>query len=585
MKSFIKVFAIIYIPFSVSALIVFYFLNSLLLESAELELLQELRNKWDILLINEVDQKEKNERHALIHEIFENTKLRITFIEKSGIVLDDGYIDFAKVSEMENHRKRPEIIQAFNSEEGHSSRYSFTTNMEMLYFAKRVSENLVMRIAYPKIHVMEVKETFSNQVSWIFLGLFFITAIITVLLARRISVPLQKLDYIAESLEAGKSNVTFPTFYDNTMMKVSDLIQRIYQAMLSKQQILQEEYEKRNYIYGILDEGIILLNEENEILYLNENAQKYLKIDLAEGMNLLKDIDDFEVIDFFTDILSNKDNNVWKEKELKSRLFDLNLRIGFSTQNKSIGDAKGFAGDENKAREKLLIFYDITEKVKYQKYKSKLVGNISHELRTPLSMIMGYAETILNEPKMAEKTRNRFLEKIFNNSKRINGIIADVLELHKLESMGFDFRTRENTSIKEVVLDLKAQYGKITEKKINFECRVEDVNVNFEHLFSILSNLIGNAIKYSTGQTIDVEIQSQNKEVILSVEDEGPIISGEDQHRIFERFYTASTSRNKAYSGTGLGLPIVKHIAQLYDGDIKLEKGTKSGNRFVVTLY
>ncbi len=70
----------------------------------------------------------------------------------------------------------------------------------------------------------------------------------------------------------------------------------------------------------------------------------------------------------------------------------------------------------------------------------------------------------------------------------------------------------------------------------------------------------------------------------ICVDDQGPLITGADRERVFERFYTCSQSRNKQHSGTGLGLSIVKHIATLYNGTVNLEANSDGGNRFLVTL-
>lgn len=235
--------------------------------------------------------------------------------------------------------------------------------------------------------------------------------------------------------------------------------------------------------------------------------------------------------------------------------------------------------------EKLIVFLDVTEEVQYGRFKFELVENISHELKTPLAMVQGYAETILNDPQMEAETLARFLQKIFNGSKRINGIINDLLELHKLESIGRRVHLEAPTLVADVMQDIINRFAEVQTPKIVYDIRTLNVHIHHEHLFSILSNLIDNAVKYSGGKKIFVSLIKMGTVIEIQVEDEGAMIEESERERIFERFYTISRSRSHIRSGTGLGLPIVKHIAQLYRGNVALFESRHGGNNFTVTLH
>ena len=99
----------------------------------------------------------------------------------------------------------------------------------------------------------------------------------------------------------------------------------------------------------------------------------------------------------------------------------------------------------------------------------------------------------------------------------------------------------------------------------------------------ILTNLINNAIKYSTGKNIDVLIYDKDNKLIIEVADYGPLIDEKERKRIFERFYTVSKSRNN--SGFGLGLSIVKHITLLYGGKAYIYANENNGNTFKIEMY
>lgn len=598
MKTFLKVFLSIFIPFTISTLVVFYYTNSIMIESAKGELLKEMKNKW-VIIAESINFNPENtkENHQLLRRISKQTELRITQIDAKGTVLDDSYIEAEKVKNIENHLSRPEIQDAIYTSEGHVNRYSHTTHLEMIYYARKLENGTILRLAYPATYIRALKAEYTRQSLSIFIFLFIIITIIAIFLAQRISLPIQKLDFIAEKIEKGTPHIHFPRFHDATMSKIGNLIYRIYKAMLAEKDLLLKQQEKQGYIFGILEEGILLLDENNNILYSNKKAESYLNTRFISGQNLFADIDDYEVLNFFNDVLSKNDQSLWEEKEFRQKVFDVNLKITSNTEHwesyKQLSEHQDnfLAGISQSSvlnspkKEKLIVFTDITEKIKYKKFKSKLVCNISHELKTPLAMIMGYAETILSDENMPKSISTKFLQKIYKNSERINKIINNVLGLHKLESSADEpIRIKEPSRLADLIEELKSGYDGKNSMEIQYSGTLKTVNILYDHLYSILSNLVSNAIKYSHGKNVYISIQKTGEFLEINVEDEGPAIPPEKKDRIFERFYTVSDSRNPANSGTGLGLPIVKHIAQLYDGEVQLKTGQYRGNAFTVTL-
>lgn len=565
MKSFLKTLLIISVPITLGTMVAFYFSNDLMLKSAQRELRNDMRDKWEIVALHLQSGSRAIDTYRLIRAISEKTELRITIIEETGRVIDDSYFTKEEVARLENHRDRPEIVEAINHQEGYVVRYSTTTEMDMVYFARKMTDSVILRLSYPATYINIIKHEFTRQNLYIFFLSLSIILLIAIYLASRISKPIQKLDHIAQQIELGKSEIQFPSFRDPSMIKIANMIKRIYTSMINEQIQLQQEQEKLEHVFRILEEGIILLDNSNNIIHFNDKAANYLNISLKQMTNLLTDIRDEEIRRFFQDILSVDQNKLWKSKELKDALFEVNLTIH--------------------KEEKLIVFFNVTRERQYELYKYELIENISHELKTPLSMILGYAETILGDPEMTRPMLNRFLNKIFSASKRINGIINDLLEIHKLESSGRTIVPEIPTVLAEVIQDVKNRFLDNLTKVIQFNTEVEEVMVHYEHLFSIITNLTENAVKYSRGNYIYVTISRKGKQVSIIVEDEGPPIPNEERDRIFERFYTVSRSRNKKESGSGLGLPIVKHISQLYGGNVYVTSSEHGGNLFTVTLY
>ncbi len=172
------------------------------------------------------------------------------------------------------------------------------------------------------------------------------------------------------------------------------------------------------------------------------------------------------------------------------------------------------------------------------------------------------------------------------SSVRLNQLINDIVELHRLESVGDGFSLDAPVALSDIEAAVVPLYGGRDDGRIVvFDADEGDVAILAEHLQSVLINLIDNAFKYSEGDRIIATIQRTGPCVEITVDDSGPLISGSDRERIFERFYTCSKSRNKHHSGTGLGLSIVKHIASLYGGTVCVAENRFGGNRFRVSLY
>ncbi|NOQ51127.1 MAG: hypothetical protein GQ578_02750, partial [Desulfuromonadaceae bacterium] len=150
MRSFAKVFLVLFIPIFIALVLTFYFTHSMMLTNARHELLQEMKNKWIILALQSKDLDfATRESHARLTEMTRQTSLRITVVDRRGRVLLDSLVPFDRIASMENHKGRPEIKDAIYSADGFATRFSSTTDMQMFYFARKLSDDRVLRLAYP----------------------------------------------------------------------------------------------------------------------------------------------------------------------------------------------------------------------------------------------------------------------------------------------------------------------------------------------------------------------------------------------------------------------------------------------------
>ncbi len=565
MRLFLKLFFTFFLTFTILLSTFLYFSNKSINSELENNILSELKSKTSILCLINYQKTFDPLLHQKILEISKQAGMRITIIETNGKVLDDSFLEKERVEQMDNHKNRPEVIEATTSakEEGISFRKSETMKQEMFYYAKFCKDkNIIIRVAYPSDYIENLSKIFKKENISLYFFLISLIFIVSLFFAKKISSQIIKLDLVAEELGKENQNILFPEFKEPTMSKLSGIIYKIYNTMKDKNIKLKYEQEKLNLIFSILEQGMILLEKDNTVVKFNSKVEKYLNINIKEKCNFFDSIsNNYELLEFF-DILNSSTDKIFK-KLLDKRIFEIYLK---------------FIGDQ-----KLIVFYDITEREQYIGFKHQLIENISHELKTPISTIMGYAETLIDNPNIKKEIQNNFLNGIYKNSKVMIEIIDDIIEIHKLETLGKIRENIEEFSIDDILNELKDYYLNCS-KQINFTTKISKINIIDYHLLSVMKNLIDNAVKYSEGNTIDVEISRENEESIVRVSDEGPIIPKNERERIFERFYTVSKSRNKDKSGSGLGLSIVKHIANLYKGEVKLYTNSKRGNTFEVSF-
>jgi len=237
----------------------------------------------------------------------------------------------------------------------------------------------------------------------------------------------------------------------------------------------------------------------------------------------------------------------------------------------------------------VILFRDITELRQTEAMRRDFIANVSHELRTPLSILRGYLETLLENPKQPPAELLRIFEVMERHSNRLNLLVDDVLSLARLEGSGvaLDRTTvRPATFLRDIMRDWEKKFAA---KNLQTEVDVSDdlppLRADEGRLQEIVYNLLDNAVKYSRpGGRIIVRAERIGETITLTVSDDGVGIPARDLPRIFERFYRADQARHRDLGGTGLGLSIVKHIAQLHGGTVEAESELGRGTTVRVHL-
>ncbi|MCX6165712.1 MAG: ATP-binding protein, partial [Ignavibacteriae bacterium] len=221
--------------------------------------------------------------------------------------------------------------------------------------------------------------------------------------------------------------------------------------------------------------------------------------------------------------------------------------------------------------------------------RNEFLGNVTHELRTPIFAIQLSLETLLDGAVNDENVNIDFLKRALNQTTRLTELVDDLIEISRLET---DMKiSKRYFEINRFIYDIKNELSELSKKRkieIKIESEVSDKTRAFgdeERLKQVIINLIDNAIKYTNEDgEIKIGITKTEKDVLISVSDNGVGIPKDDLPRIFERFYRVDKTRSRDMGGSGLGLSIVKHILELHNSAIKVESDEGKGTRFEFNL-
>jgi two-component system phosphate regulon sensor histidine kinase PhoR len=233
-----------------------------------------------------------------------------------------------------------------------------------------------------------------------------------------------------------------------------------------------------------------------------------------------------------------------------------------------------------------VIMQDITYLKELDRIKSDFVSTVSHDLRSPLTAILGYVE-LIDRVGPINAQQKEFIRRVELSVQSITALINDLLELGRIEA-GFDAR-KEIIPVSAIIqYTVDSLKGRIVDKSQTLELTIPDdlpqVLGNPMHMRQMLSNLVGNAIKYTPeGGKISVSARAKGDQTILQVSDNGPGIPYADQAFIFDKFYRAGNVPDGVL-GTGLGLAIVKSIVENHQGRIWVESVPSAGSTFTVVL-
>jgi signal transduction histidine kinase len=221
--------------------------------------------------------------------------------------------------------------------------------------------------------------------------------------------------------------------------------------------------------------------------------------------------------------------------------------------------------------------------------KDKFFGLASHDLRGPLTAISGYSELIKEDLKnLPPETLEEFIDSISKAATDMLRLLNDLLDISAIESGNLELNFHPESLKKLIEEEVRIQQEFANKKNITLKCDVENIpefSLDRVRVGQVLYNLISNAIKFSPpGKQISIHLTQDNGDAKVSVEDQGPGISPEDQNKLFEAFQKLKAKPTGGESSFGLGLAITKKVIEAHQGKLDFESKPGQGTTFFFTL-
>ena len=322
--------------------------------------------------------------------------------------------------------------------------------------------------------------------------------------------------------------------------------------------------------------GVVLLDSDTRIEWFNQTAADHFGFDVRRDLlqhfgNLVRD-PGFAAYMFA--------HNFLNDVTMPGRENSSSKPVTLSVQLHPYGDGR-----------LLLLSRDITAVEQAEAMRRDFVANVSHEIRTPLTVLAGFVET-LQTLSLDDQERHRYLGLMSQQATRMQTLVSDLLTLSRLEGSPLP-SVHEWISVDFLMQQCEQDARDLSHllwtqsHDLRFECVAGwEIAGSALELHSAISNLIGNAIRYTPVQKcIDVGFKSlPDGGMVFYVKDQGPGIAQEHIPRLTERFYRVDRSRSRETGGTGLGLAIVKHVAQRHGTELTIDSFAGKGSTFSLTF-
>jgi two-component system phosphate regulon sensor histidine kinase PhoR len=227
---------------------------------------------------------------------------------------------------------------------------------------------------------------------------------------------------------------------------------------------------------------------------------------------------------------------------------------------------------------------------KLSEIKNDFINNMTHEFKTPLATISLAVDALRNEKVAVDKEKSNYFTSIIKEeNKRMNKQVETILQAALLDKQEVNLNLKKlsahtliNAAINNISLPIQEKGGEL---QVRLNAAKDNIMADEVHFTNLINSLLDNAVKYSRDKpVVTVESSSNNKEIIIKIDDNGIGMNKETLSHIFEKFYRAHTGNVHNVKGFGLGLSYVKTMVEAHKGNIKAESVLGKGSSFIVTV-
>ena len=522
------------------------------------------------------------------------------------VILDDGKVvaDSNENPEiMDNHRHRLEIEEAFAGGVGKSRRFSKTLDENRIYVAiplrfsakqssVAVSSTAINAVLRTSVSVSSLNKTLAGIKIRIGVGavaVMLFAGLITLLISRNISKPLEQMTDSAENFSRGDfSERMLPMAKRTASLEVITLassMDRMAELLDEKIQTIVTHRNQLETVFSSMVEAVIAIDTEERVISLNEAAAELLDVDRKDvpGKIVQQIVRNVKLLQQISHTLTSQDPHE-DEIVFHDEKGDRFLQTNVVTLSNGAGENVGV----------LVVMNDVTKLRRLENVRRDFVANVSHELRTPITSIHGYVETLLDGALDIREDAERFLQIVLRQSKRLSNIIDDLLILSRIEEDSKQDQIHLSKELLRPVIASAIQTCQLQADEAGVILAIDCpeniiVEMNATLLEQALVNLLINGITYSKKADVvtvrgTISEDDQGKSVRIAVLDRGCGIAKKHLPRLFERFYRSDKARSRTLGGTGLGLSIVKHIAQAHNGKVEVASVEGRGSEFTLII-
>jgi two-component system sensor histidine kinase VicK len=418
--------------------------------------------------------------------------------------------------------------------------------------------------------------------SIVFVGLALIVGlVITMQTTANVNMSLTELSRVAEEVGRGNLKRRAVIRTQDEFEQISESVNKMLSDVDRSQQDLREMTHRSNAIIAAMGEGLLVVDINRTIILMNKKAEDILAMSIAQLIGKS-----------FHDVINFEPEDKRKNEKIDplDDLFEKHISVYFKmTDSILLKTAKGQAfpvelvmtplkGEELETIGAIMVFRNVTEQKHLDEAKSNFIAIASHQLRTPLTSIRWYAE-MMNSKNFGDlnKEQDEFMAKIYRGSLRLNDIIKVLLSLAQSESRGLGDLDMQLLDFEEVCKESVNMFEELVRRKdlkITIHAAEYSKEIYFDRLLlhQVIDNMVSNAVNYSEkGGQIELSVAYTEKEIVVSVKDDGIGIPKQQQGDIFTRFFRADNARVHVADGSGLGLTFARSLVEGWKGRIWFE--------------